>query len=418
MILAFPILCLSFTSSKYVSNWQFTLLRDYGFDKNGYFGFKLKSNNSFRAAVFLLPVEQFKTLDFSQSSTKLCERNMTMLKNIAFKYYYQIFPHSKTHEFTGTVGNPGVYKAVVANCEKNSFNLTYYYRNKRTFLDSREKYFPSFYIILSFVSTTVVVAWLINAIRFHRFHVKLHSLFMLSAALVAISYYLKAKKWIALTVVDNIANSKLYYLSIFVEIQAISFIFTVNAIAAYGYGILYDSQSSISTFGSIANIFIRIFALCQFECIIKGLLISTNSLFYFSLYFLTTYYGLVYFGYINEGFQIAYYIMNDLDESNTHAIQKCELIMKFTYDFSLLLIAIFITDLYNIIMELYWTTFMVLREIFLIIVMYIDIHYFFYRNGYEGSMEPIEDQPETESTLMLINDPNKTEYAFASQTIV
>lgn len=387
----------------------FTNLQDFGFEKNGTFSFRLYSPSKFTTAIYLIPELKYSSLDFSKASSqrycKYFDRNL-------LKFSSSLFFYSKTsanyYNWSGHTNKSEILVPVIANCQMKSITVSYTLRNPKTNLDSREKILPIFNIIMCLLSTTMTILWIINSIMHPKFMIKLHILFSISTILMAISYYYKADVWFSRSIIDSVSpnNSTISFL---VEMFSIAFLFTINACAASGYGIYYDDLKY-----AIFNFF-RVYMLSLSILITKGILETLNySWIYITLNLLAVAMGFSYAEFIAQRIQSAYILKTELTERFDHYSKKFDLIIDFSSDLLVYLMGMFVTVIYVMISSFHKTVSIFIQDMFIFTLLFLDIHYFFYKDEYNGPNEHFEEPPQVESDLVLLNDPEKTDYVFVS----
>ncbi|KAK8900057.1 hypothetical protein M9Y10_002380 [Tritrichomonas musculus] len=402
----------SFSSTQNIeSQTLITSLKDFGFEKNGTFNFRLYSKSRFRTEIYLIPDFKYSMLDFSnnacQNYCEFFERNLLRFSSSLFFYSQEeYFINWSSHTNKSEVLIP-----VITNCQKKSITVMYTFRNPKTYLDYREKMLPLFYILVCLLATTLTVFWILNSIIHPHFLVHLHVLFSISTALIAISSYYKADVWISRTIIDSI-SPKNRTISFLIELASIAFLFSVNACAASGFCIYYEDLKF-----AILN-FLRIFILLISILITKELIDTiTFSWIYFSLALLVLIMGYSYAEFIAQSIQNAIYLQMELGDRFAHYSNKFELIINFSSDLLMYLFSIFITTSYLLFSSFHKSVGIFIQEVFIFTLIFMDIHYFFYKNEYNGPNEYIEESPPTESTLTYLHDPGTTDFVFVSHII-
>ena len=391
------------------SDSLFTSLQDFGFEKNGTFSFRLFSSSKFTTAIYLIPELKYSSLDFSKtSSQRYCKYlDKNLLKFSSTQYYYHL-QGKIFHNWSGYINKSEILIPVIANCQMKSITISYVFRNPKTNLDSREKILPLFNIIMCLLSTTLTIFWIANSIIHPKFMIQLHILFSISTILMALSYYYKADVWFSRAIIDSTTPNN-QTISFLVEILSIAFLFTINACASTGYGIYYDDIRY-----AIFN-FLRVYILSITILITKGLIETLNyTWIYLILDLLAVMMGFSYAEFIAQKIQSAYILKTELTERYDQYSRKFDLVIDFSSDLLVYLMGLFITVIYVMISSFHKTVSIFIQDMFIFTLLFMDIHYFFYKEEYNGTNEQIEERPQIQSDLILLNDPDKTDYVFVS----
>ena len=392
-------------------NVKIRSLQSFGFDVSGYFDVHLSSSGKFRSEFFLVPKSQYDQLDLSSNALgNICNHtNSSSLRHFSYKYKY--FNHLSKYNFQSKVFRKGVYVPVVLNCDLKDFSVELTTRNSNSYLDYRDKHLPLMYTVSCIVATTISLCWVLNGICFRHFSVTSHKLFLLSALLYALSRYLKAKYWITLTISDY-ASVWLSLISYSFEIFSIAFLLTVNSLVSFGYGVLSENFEHFSP--DFSSNFLSSIIICLSRDILD---LNGKATFQVIVFIFSMFSMLNYSDYVATGMFIANNLLYDVNNEFTHIVQKCKLVMKFDLDLSLFLLSFLIALVYNFIMEPYYSYRALFETMHTFLLLYLDMHYFLYRSSYEGSEEQNQIEPEVESNLTYINDPNQADFAFVSHEV-
>jgi hypothetical protein len=107
--------------------------------------------------------------------------------------------------WTGSVIIPGVYSLFLVNCglNKSIYQMNVSCRNPNSHLDSRDEMLPGTYRFCAVIDFCFFGIWIINAVKFLNFRIRLHTLFLLFPIIRAVSLTVSASKWDDLRVSDS-----------------------------------------------------------------------------------------------------------------------------------------------------------------------------------------------------------------------
>ncbi|OHT05396.1 hypothetical protein TRFO_05998 [Tritrichomonas foetus] len=216
------------------SKIDYILLDNFGFDTNGSFQIKVKTDVPSTISLFLVNKVEFGSFIIlrDDSLKSLCNQHIAD---------YNFTSNLTDIKWSVKILEFGVYRPIIINCQKKKVSTNYVidvnYRNVDSFLDYRDEGMASNYITMSLMYSSLTIAWIYNIYLFPSFSININFLLGLLPPIKAISNVFNAISYESCRINDYVSNDINRITNAIIFIYSFLTLFFIG-IAANGYGVL------------------------------------------------------------------------------------------------------------------------------------------------------------------------------------